>query len=105
MNKEFLELRAHEMTVTPRPPRAFGRLLVAIALCVVGTARAQLKIEVTSGVSNPVPIAIVPFERAAPADAGLDVAQVIEHDLEGSGRFKALPRDKMPGTPTRANDV
>jgi len=93
------------MTLTPHLPRAFGRLVVAIALCAVGTARAQLKIEVTSGVTDPIPIAIVPFDRAAPADAGLDVAQVIQHDLEGSGRFKALPRDKMPGTPTRADDV
>jgi TolB protein len=33
------------------------------------------------------------------------VAQVIQHDLEGSGRFKAQARDKMPGTPTRADQV
>ena len=80
-------------------------LLGLLLVLAVGTAHAQLKIEVTSGVSDPVPIAIVPFERAVPADGGLDVAQVIQHDLEGSGRFKALPRDKMPATPTRADAV
>jgi len=44
---------------------------------------------------------VVPFSRAAPADGGLDVAQVIQHDLEGSGRFRALPRGRMPATPTQ----
>jgi TolB protein len=88
-------------------PRALRRPLwpLLAALLAVGTAHAQLKIEVTSGVTDPVPIAIVPFARAVPADGGLDVAQVVQHDLEGSGRFKALPRDKMPATPTTADAV
>jgi TolB protein len=30
---------------------------------------------------------------------------VVQHDLEGSGRFRALPRERMPGKPTRAADV
>ena len=68
-------------------------------------AQAQLRIEVTSGVTDPVPIAIVPFARAVPADGGLDVAQVVQHDLEGSGRFKALQRAQMPATPTQPTAV
>jgi len=52
-----------------------------------------------------VPIAVVPFARAAPADGGLDVADVVQHDLEGSGRFRALPRERMPATPTSAAEV
>ncbi|HXR92550.1 MAG TPA: Tol-Pal system beta propeller repeat protein TolB [Steroidobacteraceae bacterium] len=94
------------MTSTPHP-RSLRRRLVPLlaALLAAGTAHAQLKIEVTSGVTDPVPIAIVPFARAVPADGGLDVAQVVQHDLEGSGRFKALPRDKMPATPTTADAV
>jgi TolB protein len=78
------------------------------ALLAVGAilpARAQLRIEVTSGVTDPVPIAIVPFARAVPADGGLDVAQVVQHDLEGSGRFKALQRAQMPATPTQPTAV
>jgi TolB protein len=71
----------------------------------VPPAHAALEIEITSGVRDPVPIAIVPFAPAPPADAGLDVAQVVQHDLEGSGRFRALPRTKMPAKPTRAADV
>lgn len=76
-----------------------------LSLCAASAVRAQLKIEVTSGVSDPVPIAIVPFAAATPADGGLDVAQVIQHDLEGSGRFRALQRQRMPATPTQASAV
>jgi TolB protein len=65
---------------------------------------AQLKVEVTSGITDPVPVAIVPFARSA-ADGGLDVAGVVQHDLEGSGRFRALPRERMPATPTQPNAV
>jgi len=85
--------------------RLAGLCALSLLTLGAGAARAQLKIEVTSGVSDPVPIAIVPFARSVPADSGLDVAQVIQHDLEGSGRFKALARPQMPATPTQASAV
>lgn len=86
-----------------------------LALCVLlaavigaGAARAvyaALQIEITSGVRDPIPIAIVPFAPAPPGDGGLDVAAVVQHDLEGSGRFKALPRERMPSLPTRPEAI
>jgi TolB protein len=79
--------------------------LAALALLLCARAYAALEIEVTSGVRDPVPIAIVPFARAAAEAAPLDVAEVVQHDLEGSGRFKALPRERMPATPARAEEV
>lgn len=79
--------------------------MLALSLSVVPVARAALQIEVTSGVRDPVPIAIVPFAPAPPADGGLDVAGVVQHDLEGSGRFRALPRERMPARPTRAEEI
>src|SRR6266550_6427145 len=79
--------------------------LIVVGLCATRGARAALQIEITSGVRDPVPIAIVPFARAVPADGGLDVAQVVQHDLEGSGRFKALQRGQMPATPTQPTAV
>ena len=82
------------------------RILLAVltaAWLAAPAARAQLQIQITSGVTNPVPIAIVPFAEG-PA-AGTDVADVVQHDLVGSGRFTALPRNKMPATPTNATDV
>src|ERR1700756_1296002 len=87
---------------------ALRRFLVAAAIAMAAAlpVHAQLKIEVTSGVSDPVPIAIVPFARAVPVDGGLDVAGVIQHDLAGSGRFRALSGPRLPtSTPTRADDV
>jgi TolB protein len=79
-------------------------LVVLTAACLAPpAARAQLQIQITSGVNNPVPIAIVSFAEA-PTD-GTDVAAVVQHDLVGSGRFTELPRDKMPATPTTAADV
>jgi TolB protein len=52
-----------------------------------------------------IPIAVVRFARAVPADGSLDVAAVVQHDLEGTGRFQALLRARMPATPTRADEV
>jgi len=79
--------------------------LLALALCVTLPARAQLRIEITSGVTDPIPIAVVPFSRAVPADGGLDVADVVQRDLAGSGRFRSMARAQMTATPTRTQDV
>jgi TolB protein len=71
----------------------------------VAPAFAQLRLTITSGVTDPIPIAVVPFSRSVPADGGLDVAQVIERDLQGSGRFKPMARTDMVSTPTSADQV
>lgn len=68
-------------------------------------ARADLLIDVTRGVSDAVPIAVVPFARAVPADGGLDVAAVVQRDLDASGRFKSMERRDMLSQPQRARDV
>jgi TolB protein len=83
---------------------AAGAALLALALGTLRPARAELQIEITSGVRDPVPIAIVPFAHVS-ADGGFDIADVVQHDLAGSGRFRALPRERMPATPTRADEV
>jgi TolB protein len=83
-------------------PRGAAAALVLLLLCPL--SHAALEIEVTSGVRDPVPIAIVPFGHGG-AELPVDVADVIQHDLEGSGRFKGLPRERMPATPARAEEV
>ena len=88
--------------------RGITAAALALALCAGGAgraARAELQIEITSGVRDPIPIAIVPFAPAPPGDGGLDVAGVVQHDLESSGRFRALPRERMPASPVRAEEV
>ncbi|MGH8306548.1 MAG: Tol-Pal system beta propeller repeat protein TolB, partial [Steroidobacteraceae bacterium] len=93
-----------------RPDPALRRVTRVLAALVITlgalrAAHASLQIEITSGVHDPIPIAIVPFAPSPPADGGLDVAGVVQHDLVGSGRFRALPRERMPATPTRAEAI
>ena len=99
-------MRAQPRLNSWRPWLLLPLLLVVVIGAGAGRAvHAALQIEITSGVRDPIPIAIVPFAPAAPADHGLDVAGVVQHDLEGSGRFRALPRERMPAAPTRAEAI
>jgi len=79
--------------------------LALAAFCATTPSFAQLKLTITSGVTDPIPIAIVPFARAVPADGGIDVAAIVQRDLESSGRFKAMPRGDMLSTPTASADI
>jgi TolB protein len=69
------------------------------------TAQAELKIDITRGVTDPVPVAVVPFAQPAQGAGGLDIASVVQRDLEGSGRFLGMQREAMPARPARAADV
>jgi TolB protein len=84
--------------------KKFATFLVLAFGC-AAPAFAQLKLTITSGVTDPIPIAVVPFGRAVPADGGLDIAGVVQRDLESSGRFKGMPRTDMLTTPTTAAEV
>jgi TolB protein len=97
-------MRLHENSPLARPPGCRGAVAALVLLLSCPAAHAALEIEVTSGVRDPVPIAIVPFAHGA-AEVPVDVASVIQHDLEGSGRFKALPQERMPATPARVEEV
>jgi TolB protein len=74
-------------------------------LCFSMQVRAELVIDITRGVTDPVPVAVVPFARSVPADSGLDVAAVVQRDLESSGRFRGVERASMPAQPNRSTDV
>src|SRR5215469_10610938 len=90
-----------------RWPRLLGcaATVIACLMWAMPAARAELQIEITSGVRDPIPIAIVPFAHTEGPAADIDVADIVQHDLEGSGRFRALPRDRMPANPSRADEV
>jgi len=93
--------------------RSDRRLRPLAALCSLGVlgvltalpVRAELLIDITKGVTDPIPVAIVPFARVVPADAGVDVAAIVQHDLESSGRFHAMDRKDMLSSPQRGRDV
>ena len=87
-------------------------LIVAMATAAVAgafmhsaPARAELTVEITEGVSDPIPIAIVPFGWSGVDGAPMDVAAVVSSDLQRSGRFRPMARNDMVDLPTRAGDV
>ncbi|MEJ0100624.1 MAG: Tol-Pal system beta propeller repeat protein TolB [Pseudomonadota bacterium] len=84
--------------------RTFRNLCCVVLLLSGMQARAELQIDITRGVTDPVPVAVVPFTHAA-NDGGADFASIIDHDLASTGRFKALARASMPAQPQRAADV
>jgi TolB protein len=63
-------------------------LLLATSLCPL--ARADLRLDITSGQVQPMPIAIPAFAGGGEARAGGEIAGVISADLERSGLFRPL---------------
>jgi TolB protein len=77
----------------------------ALLVATVGTpAHAQLRLDITQGVRDAVPIAVVPFGGQAEGGTG-DVAAVIASDLQLSGRFQPLERRDMVSRPHRGAEV
>jgi len=87
-----------------RKPISKIRAVVVLAM-LSGLAQADLVIDV-QGVSQPTPVAIVPFgwEGSSPA-MPVDVAKVIQSDLKRSGRFAPIDEAKMLQKPTDGADV
>jgi TolB protein len=73
---------------------------LAFAL-LAGTARAELRIDITQGTVKPMPIAIVDFYGQQPTDAqaGSNIVRVVSADLERSGLFKPIDRKAFIQTP------
>ncbi|MDT8428231.1 MAG: Tol-Pal system beta propeller repeat protein TolB [Pseudomonadales bacterium] len=79
--------------------------LLSFVFC-TGVFAAELNIEITSGVDNPIPIAIVPFAMEGDlTGASEDVAQIVSNDLEQVGEFRALSRANMLSLPSEASAV
>lgn len=78
-----------------------GCLFLVCALPV----RAELTIQITRGVDNPVPISAVPFGLVGTRQLPEDIAQIVSDDLERSGQFRGIPRSDMLARPTREQDV
>jgi TolB protein len=68
-------------------------------------ARAQLVIEITQGVDDPTPVAVVPFAWEGAGTAPEDLALVIQEDFNRSGQFAPVPRADMLGFPSREEEV
>jgi TolB protein len=79
--------------------------LAAFASMLVSSAgHAQLRIDITQGVRDAVPIAVVPFGGQT-AGATTDVASVVANDLRMSGRFAPLERRDIVAEPTSGEEI
>ena len=79
--------------------------LTVFLLLLLPASHAALEITITSGETNPTPIAIVPFGWQGGTQLSEDVAQVVENDLASTGRFKPFPRSNMLEKPTDDYEV
>lgn len=78
-----------------------GALLLALGVATPGPARAEVRIDITKGVVEPLPIAITSFAGAGgrEAEVGAQISQVISADLERSGLFRPLDSKGFLQTP------
>jgi TolB protein len=95
MNSDFAPLRCRKCW-------SLAGMLAALVLCV--PAQAQLRLDITQGVRDAVPIAVVPFGGQA-ASAVTDIAAIVANDLKLSGRFAPLDRADMVVRPTSGDAV
>lgn len=79
--------------------------MVLLLLLCAGTVRAELNIQITQGVDNPVPIAVVPFGWDGDGVLSEDIAQIVADDLQQVGEFRALGRGNMLSMPRQENEV
>ena len=83
------------------------KILLIPLLLLIQTAAWALNIEITEGVEDALPIAIVPFASmtGAAMPSGQSVDQVIAADLAGSGRFKTLDTADMLSRPAAGDAI
>ena len=79
-----------------------GLLLLVFASL---TARAELSIQITQGVDNPIPIAVVPFAWEGSGVLSEDVSQIVVNDLEQVGEFRSLLPGNMLSLPSQEDQV
>ena len=80
-------------------------LTIALVLAFQVNAQAELSIQITQGIDDPIPIAIVPFAIETGGSFSENVASVIKNDLEQVGEFRALSRSNMLSLPSEEQEV
>ena len=82
--------------------RCFKTLLL---LFIGGFAHGQLSIQITQGVDNPIPIAIVPFQWTGAGLPSENVAEIVSQDLQQVGEFEPLSPRNMLALPNEESEV
>ena len=76
---------------THRPSVWYLAIFSVLWLALLAPAHAALKIDITQGNVQPLPIAVLDF--VSDDGVGSDLAQVITADLERSGLFRPIERE------------
>ncbi|MEX1031877.1 MAG: Tol-Pal system protein TolB, partial [Cellvibrionaceae bacterium] len=83
-----------------------GRFLITLLFLVTSSVgHAELVIQITSGVDNPTPIAVVSTGWSGSSAVPEDIAGIVSDDLRRSGQFRPIPKQDMLSSPTRASEV
>lgn len=77
-------------------------LFVSLTLTLSVIARAELTIEITQGVDDATPIAVVPFKGPIVEN---NLAQIIHDDLARSGSFNTISASSFPSTPSTGSEI
>ena len=80
------------------------KALIVLIGCWSIVAFAELNIEITQGVQDPTPIAIVPF-AGEKISTSANIAKIIEEDLQRSGLFRAIARSDMLSLPSSEDQI
>jgi len=81
-------------------PAALAAIVFGLLALLPLTASAQLDVEIRRSTQRAMPIAVVPLEWRAPLLVPVDLAQIVEDDLERTGQFAPLGRESMITRPT-----
>jgi TolB protein len=76
-----------------------------VLLALAGPVQADLTIEITQGVDNPVPIAVVPFGWDDVVPPPEDVGDIVRFDLARSGQFAMTAPEDMLSLPSTERDL
>lgn len=69
--------------------KVFKIFIISLLFC-VNNAFAVLELELTQGISNAIPIAVLPFVGQETMPVDNQIAAIINHDLRNSGRFSLV---------------
>lgn len=75
-------------------PTNIAATLLVLAALAAGSVQAQLRVDITRGTAEPLPVAVPEFygAQAAEIEVGRNIADVIAADLERSGLFRPIDR-------------
>ncbi|WP_308363608.1 MULTISPECIES: Tol-Pal system beta propeller repeat protein TolB [unclassified Microbulbifer] len=80
-------------------------LVAVVAASLSMGARAQLVVDITSGIDDPTPIAVSPFSWSGTGVLPEDVSDIVAADLRRSGLFAPVPKEDMLSFPKSADEV